>query len=438
MNPSFSGQIFTIFTSDLAGTGFSFLLSIAVARLLGPGDLGLLVLLWAVIQWVDKLGRWRWDDAAVYLLGKKEYGPARISRYVAGLSLVVSFIWVMALGAGYPVLERYLFKREVARLWYFLALAHIPMIFLLTNQRKFLLALDEVRAYGRTLWFIPLGQVIVLLSASTMVEINLGWVLAVSFLVHLWIVLWSSARNAGHIKEAEMTPAPGLLGRLIKEGFRYFVATTPAFLQLRLDIFMVGYFLSTREVAFYSLAVTAGEMIWKLPNSVNALLFPKVSRLEIKEAFELTAKTFRCTAVIMIAMAACGAVAIRPVTRVFYGSNFMELVTPFFILLPGTVCLGLSRVLMNHFLGLNRLSGVFWIQLTAAFANITADLFFIPVWGMEGAALASALTYAGTLAAFLVSFKRGIPAQARVLLLPACQDFDLCRQLILRAKYFLR
>jgi O-antigen/teichoic acid export membrane protein len=107
-----------------------------------------------------------------------------------------------------------------------------------------------------------------------------------------------------------------------------------------------------------------------------------------------------------------------PLTRIVYGDAFAAAATPLRILLVGIVASSFLQVLSSLLLGLGRLRLL--IQTTAfGFAiNLTLNIVLIPRFGMNGAAVSSAVSYSVTAILFTVIARRIVPALGRQALLP--------------------
>ncbi len=74
-------------------------------------------------------------------------------------------------------------------------------------------------------------------------------------------------------------------------GIRGFISTISALLLYRLDLFLVGYFLSLKEVGIYSIALFSTEMLTKIPAWSAAVLTPMVAG-NVKEHIKHTIYLF--------------------------------------------------------------------------------------------------------------------------------------------------
>ena len=63
-----------------------------------------------------------------------------------------------------------------------------------------------------------------------------------------------------------------------------YATTLVQFLVLRIDLFLVAYFLGTQAVGTYAVAVAVAQTVWVLSNAVNAVHLPMVANLPLRSA----------------------------------------------------------------------------------------------------------------------------------------------------------
>jgi O-antigen/teichoic acid export membrane protein len=140
------------------------------------------------------------------------------------------------------------------------------------------------------------------------------------------------------------------------------------------------------------MAVSLAEISFQVPDSVATLFYPRVAGSARAEADRLAPgmarMTLLLTVVVALVLLPLAWLAIRLVLPDFSGS-----LLPFAILLPGTVALGLSKVLSGYISGLGRPGPVSAIAATGLVVNVVANLVLIPPLGIAGAAISSLLSY---------------------------------------------
>ena len=92
------------------------------------------------------------------------------------------------------------------------------------------------------------------------------------------------------------------------------------------------------------------------------------------------------------------------------------------LLLPGIVALSVARVLAGYLLGRNRQQVDLAASLAGLVVTVAFDLILIPRYGFAGAAVASSIAYATTLAVDLTWVVRHSTLTVKDLLLPTPAD----------------
>ena len=164
----------------------------------------------------------------------------------------------------------------------------------------------------------------------------------------------------------------------------------------RMDNLVVGGVLGLIDLGRYSAAVAVAEVAMALIAGVRLAMLRTTATDTARAAREALRLTLLVAAPAVVGAALLGPAAIRWL----FGPEFVDLQVVLWTLLPGTVAMGLSTVLMDHVAGAGRTRWVNVAGVLALVVNLTANFLFLPRWGISGAALASTIAY-GTAAATL-------------------------------------
>ncbi len=181
----------------------------------------------------------------------------------------------------------------------------------------------------------------------------------------------------------------------LRFGIASYGGAVAIFLLHRQDQALVAYFLDEADVGHYAVAYSLIMMMGILPNAIQAAFLPKVTLAWYDEGGSEAMTPFVCRVMTAIsAVLGLGAAAlIWPLLRWFYGEAFLPAAWPFIVLLPGVVVLaGLSAL---HS-AMQARSAQRWVSIGAALAlvvNVLLDLWWIPRFGIVGAAAASTVAY---------------------------------------------
>lgn len=170
--------------------------------------------------------------------------------------------------------------------------------------------------------------------------------------------------------------------------------STMAFLNFRIDVFLIMFMLGHSALGIYSIGIGIGELLWQLSRPIATAAFGRVARGTESEAAEVTAACMRHS----FALVVLGAIAVfflAPVlVPIVYGPAFAQAGTVARLLLPGIVAYSMMPTLANFFsqqLGQPRLPLVF--SSTSTVVCAIATVLMLPHFGIAGGAIATSLSY---------------------------------------------
>ena len=361
--------------------------SIAVARSLGPtgqGTYGVVFTLAVLSMTVANLGV---GPATVFFVSGGQFSGAWAARcnlrLAALLGAGAGILLVLAYRLGGPAWLPHV------QAWGIVAAALLTPLFLLSNFLTAVLqGAQQVRAYNVASFLVP--AVTALATAVGVVALQGGVRAALA------------AQGCGHAAAAlyawrcsPQAAAPaqtGYVRAVIHYGARAYLGNTLAYLNYRLDMFLLNAWLGATAVGLYSVAVGAGERLWLLSFAASAMLLPRIARAQ-GELAHLTPIIARH---VLLASAAAAAVlaALAPwLLPPLFGAAFADAVPPLRMLCPGLVACALSRVLSSDLAGRGHPGLNAALGAVALITNIGANSVLIPRHGPLGAAAASSLAY---------------------------------------------
>lgn len=202
-----------------------------------------------------------------------------------------------------------------------------------------------------------------------------------------------------------------------------YAANVAQFLNYKLDVFVVGFFAGTASVGRYTLAVSLGQLLWLMSNSVATVLLPKIAAstddgVSIRHTARVTRLSLWATAVCAAALALLATQAIP----LFYGEAFRPSVMALLWLLPGIVLFSIANVLAAYIAGIGKPRLNLLVSGVSLIVTITLDLLLIPRLNIVGAAIASTVSYSLSALLLIIFFRRETGASLREILLPTSED----------------
>ncbi len=395
----------TVFLSKLLGSALGFVATFYLARELGAEVLGLYSLLMTVVVWLILVADLGISGAATKRISEgTEQGEflAAAAVWILGLSIAVSIAAIL----GRSILESYITEFDqyvsISVVWFvvlfiFIRAWNMVVIRVLNGERRVHLAglLNPIKIGTRSL--VQIGLVFAGWGLLGMlVGFVVGTVLA-SLVGLLWVTTRPARPSRRHFQSLFDYAKFGWLSRL--QGRTY----------NEVDILLLGAFVPASLVGVYSVAWSLSTFLDLFGTAIRSTMFPELSYTSTQESDQEAAE------LVEDALAYTGLIAIPGlVGGVILGDRLLQLYGPEFT--EGTAVLGLlilavllfsyQKQLMNGLNGLDRPDLAFRVNVVFVVLNTGLNLLLIWQFGIEGAAVATALSVAVTLVLAYYSLSR--------------------------------
>ncbi len=393
--------------------------SILIARLLGTdgqGTYASAVVFPMMFAFIGLLGI---DSAHTYLLSRRRYPLSQINSQSLILALVFSAIiaplYLIFLkhygGASDPAL------RTILTMGVFL----IPILLAKYFAIALFLGLQRIRWFNAAN-FIQATALLCFMCVNFFVIKGgvMGALIAymVSEVLLVAIGVWAAVRGSrrGHpdgeignntLSQAVLSvPSLGLLRKSLVYGLQGHIGNILTQFTYRFDMFLVLSMVGLKGQGLYSISVLMAEKLSHIPQSVQVVLFPKLSSMEVEEANELTPRVMRSSLLLTAVAGVVLYLLSGPLLVLFYSTEFAPALNAFRILIPGIVTLSIAKILSSDFSGRDK--RIYQTIATAiAFAvNMVLCFIWIPRYGIEGAAWASTAAYTLQSGIMVVLFRK--------------------------------
>jgi O-antigen/teichoic acid export membrane protein len=244
-------------------------------------------------------------------------------------------------------------------------------------------------------------KIILILMGGSLIAF--AWVgIAELFLISAGLVL--AYRVTGqHIRSWQPTKEMTL--RLLRDSWLLMVSDLIYYVYLRVDRIMIGEISGPAELGIYSVAVMAAESFFFIAQSVSLSLFPAIveAKSVSQELFrERIQKYYKLMVFLGYAVAIpLSLIAVWFIPLVF-GPIYSKAVPMLIVLVWGGVFLNLIHARSYFLTVMNWPRLHLIIDVLGCLANISLNLYLIPIYGGMGAAVASIITYFIT--AYIVCF----------------------------------
>ena len=383
--------------------GIGFVASVLIARALGPSGRGLYAFPIAFLGIVMALSHLGLEHANVYLAARKV--PLRDLWAADAAGAVLVSLVAFALVALLRVVIGPAFFAGLPGSWLIVTISQLPVLLVSLYWAGLMQLAGRLRlAVTATLVGTALQAfvVIVLATQGALTPFRilaLGWLPTIATCL---VLLWAGARVgiAGSRVEAP------LLRRAVGFGLKAYVATIFTFLLFRLDQVLVEHRLGFEELGLYSLAVVLAEILWLATDPFAASVLPHQVRSAGDDGRRLGFATARLALIVALGAGAVAWIVAPYAIRIAYGDAFAGAVWPFRLLLPGVAALALQRPLGPVLMTEGRLALIATMNAGALILNVALNLLLLPRIGVEGASVASSITYGALAIAYVMAVRR--------------------------------
>lgn len=387
---SFAQNLLVTFLSKGLALFSGFIVSILYARLLGAEGKGIITALMVFPQLIVTIGRMGLKRSIALSIGKKLYKETEIysASFLIWIGtstvsmLVVALYYFNFLSDDYPHILFYIFILMIPFQYFenyvegfFEGNYEIVGINVLRNAER----MAEIVALVTLVGFFSLG---ITGAAITKVFIYI----VTSFIGIIYLKRLYNHFTLDVNKEA--------FKFLIKEGMKYSIPFFLITIIYKVDILILERMVSSSAVGIYSVGVAVAQLIWQVPTAINVVLYSATLKTKKSEdAVKRTTRLLRILTPFLILGGLTLFVVADLFVAILYGQEFLEAGSIIRILLPGIMVVVYSKIIHADVQGQGDPLFVVKPFIVAVVTNIVLNLILIPIYSIQGAALASTISY---------------------------------------------
>lgn len=386
---NFVKNIFSVLNYKIVIYFVSMLSSVYIARVLGPEGKGIFAIITNIIAMGVQFENMGVYSANTYYISKdiknaeKCYGNAIILTTVC---FIINTILVFAM--------RYVMPASDIQYGYVaLAIFMIAINLLMLMQKNFMIALGAIKKYNFMEIFDNCGCFILVLIASLFISIDVNVIVVSLSLSNILLVILGCFL----IHKSHIVPHFSIhyFKKFLPYGIKNYIAALMAYLALRIDVFMIKYFMGDYEVGLYSLAANMGELFFMVSSSISLLLFPHLCTMtDFKEKIKFFKKVYMRVFFLSIGLISLYFICAGFVVKLLYGIQYADAIPALRVILPGIFFWSVSQYFYSFFTSENHIGPTIFAPTIGCFINITLNLYLIPRYGIIGAAIATTISYA--------------------------------------------
>jgi O-antigen/teichoic acid export membrane protein len=379
------------------------LAGIVIARSVGPATRGEYAAVMAWYAVVISIGGMGQSAAAVYRIARDR---ERAAAYVASARAIMT-------GAGLVLVPLAAIIAVVAsgdehlRLGYLLMLGTCLWCFVSGGYTVGLQVVDLAQANAVRL-AQPLAYLLFIVVLGAAGELNLTTVL-----VTFWLSTVVSA-VMGRVTSSRHGLTGGRTGRrevreLLRYGLAQLAGSLPTLLVGRLDQLVLSVTASAAALGHYAVAASLISVVSPFAAGPGFVVFPRIAArgLSVAGTRRLARQAVLLSLGVGVAVMACLVLAAPWLLPVLLGPGYEESVGLVALLAPAGVFLAAQQVCCDLLRGQGRPMTVARMQAAAAAALALALVVLVPLYGVQGAAVASSLASAVAMVLMLAAVFRG-------------------------------
>ena len=390
------------FVGRIVATVSGGLLMVALARLLGPDEYGLLFLaiaIFGVFGIFSKLGIAK--SCARYVAEYKERDPSQLP-YILRVSLTLNVLAVTivvgALLLGHRQVAAILDEPSLTPLLLF-GLVFLAFEALATFTRLVLQGFEEiewaatVHAINR-LTRLAFAVGFVVLGFGALGALG-GYIL--SFVLSSFLGMWILYRRYYRRIDAAATIESGLRRRIGEYTVPLTATSTANVLDKQIDTVLVGFFLNPVAVSYYVISKQAVEFLETPVSALGFTLSPTFGAQKagdnVKEAARIY-ETALTHSLLLYVPAAAGIVLVAdPTIPLIFGEDFRGAIPVLQILSLFVILQAITKITSNALDFLGRAKARAIVKGVTSLLNVGLNVVLIPLVGVVGAAIATVVTY---------------------------------------------
>jgi len=388
-------------------TGISALLSyfirILFANSMPLEDLGLFYASFSFVTFLLIFRGFGMDTAVVKFIAhhnaKKETSQIKaviISSFLFQTLTTIVLVLILLLTKG--LLQQYYFKNIQAEAVISLFILYIIVNLLTRQLRHILYGFQEISWYssGEPIRLVGVIGISLLLFMSGMGIEAAVLAYTMSEIILFFIYAWV-ARKYYYVLKTKASDIKKTGKGLLSFGVQVIFRGIGNMVISQIDIIILTYFVAMEVVGIYSIVLATALIFILFGRIISTVLFPMVAELwakrdkkKISYAMDVIYRyAFLVTMPLILGVFFFGKVLLR----LFFGSEFLPGMLAFRILLIGTLFYITAMVNNNALSAIGQPQKVAKVILIAAALNLIMNLILIPIFGMDGAAITTTISY---------------------------------------------
>ena len=371
---------------------FGLVSNIIIARLLGPEKKGLVDIFVLIYMLILEFGLFGFGSGLLYQITQKKRSLSQAHGTSIAFTMIMGLL-ICSLGWFALPLWQSIFPGVPK--WIILAAFMLaPLVFYKQLWENIMTGINRavvIYKVANIFSIIQFGAIVALWVLDRFTyEMIIYWTIlriALNMIASFFII---------HSKEKAIQPDLSLAKDVLKYGSLIYAGALANVLHFKIDQVMISYWLGLEAVGIYTVSVRWAETLFLLDTAILSASLYKISASSPEASFKTTRKVYRTQIVISITAGILFALLAYPLVHVLYGEAYGNAALPLIFLIPGIIAWSTSKSFSNLLVYNLGLGGFLTkVSFLGFFANVILNYYMIKVfgWGINGAAIASSISY---------------------------------------------
>lgn len=424
------------FGREVVAASLSLLTVVLIARVYGPegnGTYALALLLPTMLASFLNLGV---APANVYFLGSNQVTVRQLLRANAAIFLCLGTLGSV-FGAGLLTWYAPDIFPGIRLLILWSSLAIFPISLLNSYLHSVFQGLQQFKPFNLLAILQPFMLLVLVACLTLFGNRELAFLVGAQFLSQL-VVLALTLRWLIRLlgPKGEQKPITDIAKKILGYGWKAHLSNILAFVNYKVDLFLVNFFMGPAAVGVYVIAVAMSEKLWLMSQAVSTVLLPRLSQLSADQHKRKMLTPLMARWVLLatlIASLTLAALAHWLIVGIF-GAKYSNALLPLWILLPGITALAAARVLANDIAARGHPEWNMYTSGLVMICNISGNIILIPLYGLAGAAISTSISYSILLIATLYIYGRFSGNYWMDSIFVREEDFRMAREIVFLAR----
>jgi O-antigen/teichoic acid export membrane protein len=384
------GNFFTILVLFPLGI----LISILVARILGPSSRGIYAFLLLMGESLLPILFLGFGTGVIYMISSERYKAKNVilSSLLIGVlkgGLIALLLWVLwknqLLGETAKEIPEHIFLP---------VLFTLPLNGLFTMSKQVFKGTSNFGLFNMASLLYTVSNLIFLTAFVVLVDWDLEGAVY-SIIAQKVITVFAVLAILFYRLRPRLRIDLGYIRACYDYGIKGWIGNMATTANERFDQIILSYFANSTMLGYYAIAFSLVRFMGYFPQAVTPVMFNIIARTKEKaKSLELMAQVHRAMLVSVGLMALALGISGYWLIPLLYGEEYSSAFIPFIILVPGMFIYMASRRVINKYFGASGMPAKMSIvEGAGATVGIICYLTLIPIFGIIGAAVGSTAAY---------------------------------------------